>query len=543
MNTQLRGVSVLRLSVLTDETTSPERQRAANTAAAAGLGIDLGDREAVDLGVSASKTTPFERPELGAWLRRPDEFDALCFWRFDRAVRSMADMDELVKWARENKKIIVFAEGPGGRLTLDFRSGVDLITELILKIFAFAAQFEAQSIKERVISAQAAMRVMPLRWRGSRPPYGYMPVPLEGGGSTLAQDPEAVAVLERIILELMGDPSKGIAGKSLAAIARGLNEDEIPSSRDYWSIKQGRETGGRTGGAAGETIVLGRFTWRHNAIKAILTSERLLGWKMQDNKPVRDSEGRPVMATADPILTREEFDAIGAVLEERSVDNKKPERWDTVALLLRVIHCSGCGLRMYLHQPSGTSTCKTDTYKCGTHNRGITCAAPAYIKREWAEEYVERQFLWMLGALEVTHTRTIPGYDPQPEIDATLAEYEEHQAQQGRQQSKAAQSAWQKRADSLDARLVDLETREKTPPRIEEIRTGKTYARIWESSDTAGRRKMLQDAGAHLTVSKSGRGGWRRLDERRVDFEVRDPFFSEVASELAAMTDELTAND
>jgi hypothetical protein len=59
---QLRGVSALRLSVLTDETTSPERQREANRGAAASLGIDLADREAVDLGVSASKTTPFERP-------------------------------------------------------------------------------------------------------------------------------------------------------------------------------------------------------------------------------------------------------------------------------------------------------------------------------------------------------------------------------------------------------------------------------------------------------------------------------------------------
>ncbi|MFI9444228.1 MULTISPECIES: recombinase family protein [Streptomyces] len=544
MTTQLRGVSVLRLSVLTDETTSPERQRAANAAAAAGLGIDLGDREAVDLGVSASKTTPFERPELGKWLRRPDDFDALCFWRFDRAVRSMADMDDLVKWARENKKVIVFAEGPGGRLTLDFRNGVDLITELILKIFAFAAQFEAQSIRERVISAQDAMRVMPLRWRGSRPPYGYMPAPLDGGGWTLAQDPEAVAVIERIILELMGDPSKSVLGKSAADVARGLNADGIPSPRDHWSLKKGRDTGGKTGGRAGETVTRGRFTWRHGSIKELLTSERMLGWKTQDNKPVRDSEGKPVMATAEPILTREEFDAIGAVLSERSVDNKKVDRVDTMALLLRIIHCEGCGQRMYLHRPSANSksTSKTETYKCGALTRGQKCDAPSIIKREWAEEYVERQFLWMLGALEVTHTRTIPGYDPQPEIDATLAEFEEHQAQRGRQKSNAGKAAWQRHADSLDARLADLESREKTPPRVEEIRSGKTYSRIWASADTAGKRKMLQDAGAHLNVKRSSRGGWRKLDERRVDFTVRDPFFAEAASELTSMGDELAAN-
>ncbi|MFE9063240.1 recombinase family protein [Streptomyces violaceusniger] len=541
MTTQLRGVSALRLSVLTDETTSPERQREANQGAAVSLGIDLADREAVDLGVSASKTTPFQRPELGSWLRRPDDFDALVFWRFDRAVRSMDDMHELAKWAREHLKMIVFAEGPGGRLVLDFRNSLDPMAQLMVTLFAFAAQMEAQAIRERVTSAQAAMRVMPLRWRGSRPPYGYMPAPLEGGGWTLVQDPEAVAILERIIKELRGDPSKAIPPKSLAAIARGLNDDGIPSSRDHWSLKQGRKTGGKTGGKAGETVVRGRFAWRHGAIKELLTSERLLGWKTQANKPVRDSEGAPVMATAEPILTREEFDAVGAVLADRSVDNKQSDRVDTVALLLRIIHCDGCGERMYLHRPSQKSTTNTETYKCGSLTRGHTCNARATIKREWAEEYAEREFLRMLGALEVTHTRTIPGYDPKPELDATLAEYEEHQAQQGRQKSSAAKAAWQKRADALDARLAELESREKVEPRTEVVATGKTYADLWAGADTAGKRKMMQDAGAYLSVKRGTRGGWRQLDERRVDFDVREGFFAEAASEFTAMAAEMEA--
>jgi DNA invertase Pin-like site-specific DNA recombinase len=537
---QLRGVSALRLSVLTDETTSPERQREANRGAAASLGIDLADREAVDLGVSASKTTPFERPQLGSWLRRPDDFDALVFWRFDRAVRSMDDMHELAKWAREHCKMIVFAEGPGGRLVLDFRNSLDPMAQLMVTLFAFAAQMEAQAIRERVTSAQAAMRMMPLRWRGSRPPYGYEPAPLEDGGWTLVQDLEAVAVIERIIRELMGDPSAGIPGKSLAAIARGLNDDGIPSSRDHWSLKKGRKTGGKTGGKAGETVVRGRFAWRHGAIKELLTSVRLLGWKTQDNDPVRDSEGRPVMATTEPILTREEFDVIGAALTERAVDNKKADRVDTVALLLGVIHCEACGERMYLHRPSANSksTSKTETYKCGTHTRGRKCDTPAVIKHEWADEFVEREFLRILGSLEVTYTRTVPGYDPQPEIAATLAEFEEHQAQQGRQKSSAAKAAWQKRADALDTRLAELETRPTIEPRREEIRTGRNYADNWRDADVTGKRGMLVEAGAVLTVKRGTRGGWRKLDESRVSFDIRDPFFADAADAMTALADE-----
>ncbi|MET7391809.1 hypothetical protein ACFYPT_42415 [Streptomyces sp. NPDC005529] len=69
----LRGVGCVRLSVLTDEVTSPElRQREVDDAMAAELNIDFGEGEvlceAVDLGVSAIRIVPFDRSALGGWL-------------------------------------------------------------------------------------------------------------------------------------------------------------------------------------------------------------------------------------------------------------------------------------------------------------------------------------------------------------------------------------------------------------------------------------------------------------------------------------------
>ncbi|MER8014290.1 recombinase family protein [Streptomyces griseoluteus] len=527
MNSPLRGLSVLRLSVLTDETTSPERQRAANRDAAAALNIALSDEhEAVDLGVSASKTTPFERPELGAWLRRPTEYDALLFWRFDRAVRSMDDMHQLSVWAREHRKMIVIAEGPGGRLVLDFRNPLDPMAQLMVTLFAFAAQFEAQAIRERVLSAQAAMRVMPLRWRGSRPPYGYEPAPLEEGGWTLVQDKQAVAVIERAIKALKD-------GKSAAAVAMELNAAGIASPRDHWSLRKGRKRGGKTGGAPGETVVRDRFTWRHGALKELLTSERMLGWKVVAQGPVRDDMGAPVMATTEPILTRPEFDAVCALFAERSMDNRS-FRSDSVAMLLRVIVCAGCNEVMYLHRPSSKSTSKTETYKCSMYGRGVNCPAPASVKREWAEEYATRRFLDAVGRLRVTESRRIPGYDPQPEIDATTAEYEAHMQEQGQQTSNAAQNAWKRRATALDARLAELESREATPERVEIIDTGKTYTDVWHDADDTERRMLLREAGAVIRVSRAKRGKVFGLDESRLTFALREDFFADAAMELRA---------
>ncbi|WP_406719335.1 recombinase family protein [Streptomyces althioticus] len=516
METSLRGLCCLRLSVLTDETTSPERQREANRAAAAALGIALSpDREAVDLGVSASKTTPFERPELGAWLRRPDDYDALLFWRFDRAVRSMDDMHELAKWAREQRKMIVFAEGPGGRLVLDFRNPLDPMAQLMVTLFAFAAQMEAQSIRERVTSAQAAMKLMPLRWRGSRAPYGYLPAPLEGGGWTLTQDADAVRVVERIIKEL-------ISGRTVNAITHALNADGVASPADHWAAHKGRTPAEHT-------------RWNSVTVTRILRSETLIGWKLSGGKPVRAADGSPVLATREPILTRAEFDAVGALLSGRSVDNS--ERRDTNALLFGVAHCDSCSGRMYLNNQESRPG-QRPSYRCGASARGEVCGHPVNIRADWIDDYVTEQFLHILGGLEVTRTQTIPGYDPQPELNATLAEYEAHMAQQGRQRSEAARAAWQRHADALDARLADLEQRERIESRTVEIRTGRSYAELWAKADTAGRRQMLRDAGAHLLVKPGRAGGWRSLDLNRVSFDVRAPFFADAFADLAAQADD-----
>ncbi|MFC7883645.1 recombinase family protein [Streptomyces sp. NPDC057376] len=522
-HTPLRGLSVLRLSVLTDETTSPERQRAANEEAARALGIELSpEREAVDLGVSASKTTPFERPELGAWLERPADWDALVCWRFDRLVRSMADVFALAEWAKAHRKMIVFAEGPGGRLVLDFRNPLDPITHLLVMVFAFAAEMEAQAIRERVNGAQAAMRTMELRWRGARPPYGYMPQELETGGWTLVQDPKAVKVIERIMRDLF-------AGKTASTVSTELNAEGVPSPRDHWSLRQGRKTGGKTGATKGKNVSREKFSWRPAMLSRLMRSYALLGWKTHDGNPVRDSNGAPVMSTTEPILTREEFDAIGSLLDSRKT--KQTPRKDSKALLLGVIFCASCGGRVYADLQKGT-------YKCGYSSRGQQCERPVNVRMDWAESRVEEKFLAAVGGLRVTEIKVTAGYDPAPEIAATLAEYEEHQKQEGRQRSQAARDAWQRRADALDSRLAELESREKVEPKREVVATDRTYADEWASAGVTARRDMLTDAGARFVVNRLE----PKKPAHRSRFTINADFYSDAAAELAAIAEvELSA--
>lgn len=531
--TQLRGVRAVRLSVMTDETTSPERQREADDIAAAALGIDFDGREAVDLDVSASKVGPFDRPELGAWLARPEEFDVIVWWRFDRAIRSMSDMHDLAKWAKQHRKMLVFAEGiGGGRLVFDFRNAMDPTAELMMMMLAFAAQVESTSIRDRVLGAQAAMRKMAYRWKGGRPTYGYTiaPMPKEyGAGKTLVPDPSAVKVIERIIRDLL-------SGKTINKICQELKAEKVPTPRDHWSLSQGRATGGKTGGAKGETTLRDAFSWVPSVVRKLLTSPALLGWKLHGGKPVRDAEGAPIMVTETPILSREEFDAVGRLFEDRKLGPH--DRVDQKSKLLRVIHCNGCGSRMY-HMSNKRKGVQHASYKCTAHLTGIVCPAPVAIRADWVEEYVEREFLALIGDLKTQKTIVTPGYDPAPELAATLAEFNAHQEDKGRQKSAAAKRAWQERADALDNRLAVLEETPAWPEKREVVPTGRTLREVWAESDDQGKRHLLLEAGARLMIRKGTRGGWRKLDESRVSFALGAGFFREAAKAMAALREEL----
>ncbi|WP_405478381.1 hypothetical protein [Streptomyces canus] len=165
------------------------------------------------------------------------------------------------------------------------------------------------------------------------------------------------------------------------------------------------------------------------------------------------------------------------------------------------------------------------------------------MRGDWVDEFVTAEFLRLVGSVQTTHVVEIPGYDPEPELRATLAEFAEHQEQKGRQKSKHAAALWQERADALDTRIAELETREKVDPQRVVTPTGRTFTDEWTDADTTGRRAMLIEAGVRLDVRRGTRGGWRKLDTSRVDFTMTgelDPATEGMA--VAAADTEAEAN-
>ncbi|OEJ57892.1 hypothetical protein BGM19_07855 [Streptomyces agglomeratus] len=493
--TQLRALIAIRLSDLTDVTTSPLRQREVGETQAARIGARVVGY-ATDLDVSATKKTPFERPELGDWLRRPDGYDVIIWWRLDRAVRSLADMEDLARWAKEHRKRIIFAEGAGGTLDLDMSSPLG-IADITVRLLAWAAQMEAQAIQERVTGARAALRSQG-RFPGGIPPYGYRPVKREDGpGVVLEPDEEAVQVLEDIMEQLL-------SGAAPHTVAMWLNEHLVPTPLDHDAIRRGKPAVGRT--------------WVGTTVKSVATTSALLGYQTHQGNPVRDDKGRPILA-GPSLVDRERLDRVRAAVDVARAPARR-ERKDTNALLLGVAHCATCEGRMYMY---AANSGKTIVYGCRALARGRACEAKASMRADWLDEWVTDQFLKIVGAMRITRVIRIPGYDPGPEIEEVTAELMAHDAQRdGRSGSKAAMAVWQVRADALTARLVELEAMPVVEAREEVVPTDKTYGELWESEDVAGRRRLLVDAGAYVAVHPATRRGGRvtGLDESRVSFDI-----------------------
>jgi DNA invertase Pin-like site-specific DNA recombinase len=217
-----RVLGGVRLSRLTDETTSPERQREQITTWSKLHGHSVADMtEDTDVSGAMPATA---RPGLGPWLTDPAlsrEWDVLVVSKLDRCTRSVSDLCSLIDYCEANGKTLVsIAESfdlgtPAGRM--------------VATILASVAAFERERIAERRREAAVFLRKH-ARYGGGVVPFGYRPEQIPGGGWTLVPDGEEAEVIRWAAGQV-------IAGRSVTALSEQLTRRGVMTSR------------GRSGGA------------------------------------------------------------------------------------------------------------------------------------------------------------------------------------------------------------------------------------------------------------------------------------------------------
>ncbi len=454
---------------------------------------------AQDTDVSALKTTPWEREELSKWLDDPGSWDVMIWQRMDRAVRSMADMADLGRFAKKHRKRLIFASGPGGdMLELDFASPM---SELIMLILAFAAQLEGQTIMERNQGAAAHLKSLG-RWSGGPLPYGFMLTRkvFEDGreGWWLTEHPETATIRRKAIANVIG-------GRNFSEVRRWLISSKAVTPKNHQNrmAKPARPDDPND-------------EWSLSTVYDMLRSPIVRG-HMHDSEGalIRNPDGSPILF-GDPLVEDSTWYELKAALERLRVPGGAPERRDAHELL-GVALCGTCQSNMHGSRYRGRRSGELiDNFRCygDKHEPG----QPAFaINRAPVLEYVGAKFLEALGRFRRTQIIHVAGVDHTAEIAELESDLDELSSRLVRLRGSAA-DAVESQVQGLSDRIDELRERPVMPPREEVVELDTTWGDDWNSAaDWTVRREMLKQVGAKVYVLPGGR--WTPTEDR-LRFEI-----------------------
>jgi site-specific DNA recombinase len=440
---------------------------------------------AVDLDVSGS-VDPFDTPQLGEWLKnRAPEFDVIACWKLDRLSRNSIKLNKLFGWCIEHDKTVVSTS-----------ESIDLGTpvgRLIANVIAFLAEGELEQIRDRQLSSRRKLRET-ARWPGGRPPYGYRAVDnRSGAGKVLEIDPEAYAVVRRIVDAV-------IDGVPLIRIARELNDEGVlPPATHYW-VSVGNH---------GPTLGV----WKAGPIKRLLLAPTLVGHAHLGGVAVRDDHGQPVKM-AEPLVSDDERDLIAAELER--VQAGPRERRES-GPLAGIVLCWFCGSQ--LSQTRHTKGVQYRYYRCHVNSCGPMIPAAD------AETLAEETFLHDYGDREVTERVWIRGDTKEAELRTAVSAFDELSATAGVLTSKMAKDRLQRQLTALDARIAELEATPAREGHWEHQPTGEKYSDVWErhADDPEARRELLKRSGILIRIGISGVGKRSRNNGGAWHLDITSP--------------------
>ncbi len=117
-----------------------------------------------------------------------------------------------------------------------------------------------------------------------------------------------------------------VVGHSFHMLARWLNEQGIPSSRDAQRLRKGKPAVDKG--------------WTPATVSKFLTSPGLAGHVVSGGQPLRDRDG--LIVRIDPLIPQEDYERLQAALKDRAYGRRA-----NASRLLRVVYCAFCSSQLY----------------------------------------------------------------------------------------------------------------------------------------------------------------------------------------------------
>jgi site-specific DNA recombinase len=467
-------VGVIRLSRMTDKTSSPQKQVNHSLTKAAANGAHI-IAWAIDLEVSGN-TDPLTRPGLGPWLRgEMGDYDGIAAYDVARVGRNVRDVLNTQQLLTDQGRIIITGDHDG---IWDF-SDPNQENEWIMK--AWGSQMELRQIQKR--NRDEAGRARSDGDPKQKPSYGYMFVRLSPTAKIdhVAVDEEAAQVIREVARRILSD----MTGKvTCATEAARLNREAVPAPSDRRAQLYARPAKGHA--------------WTAKTVKHILTSEAALGYLMHGGRPVTGPDGKPTRI-APPLWDRPTHEALIAKTAPKSTRKAAPRG---TQMLTGGAWCGCCGQVLYVGGPREAST-----YGCTGRVRGIIASAqckPApSIGVAELDAQVSAWFVKTYGAGEVMKKVWDAGTGHAAQVaDLTAARTRLQSDRDAGLYDEPDQAAWyQARHRSLTEEIKALRAKKDRKPGMIEISTGRTIGQEWQEADSARRREMLAEFNVRVVIN------------------------------------------
>ncbi|WP_037648520.1 recombinase family protein [Streptomyces flavidovirens] len=468
-----RGLLSVRLSILTEDTTSPARQELDLRRHAIREGVRVVG-VARDLGVSATKKAPWERKELGDWLNnRIPEFDSILFWKLDRFIRRISDLHEVIKWCEKSGKNLISLND-----TLDLSSPM---AQAMVTFVAAVAEIEAANTKTRVSSHWEYTKQQD-QWRIGKPSYGYKTARV-GGKLRLVQDPKQARAVRYMLRAAM----RGVPANRIAKV---LDRAKVPTySNRKWNNQQ----------------VLRIL--RNPAVTGIRTEG---GTKATTYKstPVLDKQGQEIRVTDEPILTGKEFESVQAALATRAKNKRHHEKNRRPTRFLGVMKHQ-CGRNV--NETNNYKKLSTGEVKEYRYLRCPDCRKPGFVTPDPEHVYsaLAQAVFEALGDFEVIRREYARGDENRRErkrLEESIAYYMSG-LEPGGKFDKAG-FIREKAESTLDALMNNLTKidPDSTKDRWIYESTGMTYRQHWEAGGVEAMEEDLLSAGITFELGKQDDG-------------------------------------
>lgn len=253
-----------------------------------------------DKGASTRSRTKI-RPEYQRMLEdaRAGRFHVILAYSNSRLTRRPLEFEELIKLHEDHGTIIrTVVSGEDDLSTADGR----MIARIKASIDAGEAERTAERVTRRHL--QAAQAGIPVGgWR----PFGWQ-------ADKITLDPVESAAIRAGVKEIL-------SGMSPTLVARQWNEQGLTTTR-----------GNR---------------WVGGAVKQMLKSPRIAGWRVYREEIAVDKQGQPVKGIYAPVLDDETWRAVVAAMEKPEKRSRVPRKGARHYLLTGMLRCGICNGPMY----------------------------------------------------------------------------------------------------------------------------------------------------------------------------------------------------